>query len=42
MKEKLDPEERILEKLFQQINERILARKDKEHDDKYNYDTYSK
>ena len=39
---KLDPEERVLEELLNQIDERVRARKDKEHDDKNNYDTNSK
>ena len=39
---KLDPEERVLEKLLEQIDERVRARELKEHDDKHNYDTYSK
>ena len=39
---KLDPEERVLEKLLEQIDERVQARELKEHGDKNNYDTYSK
>ena len=39
---KLDPEERVLNELLEQVQERVQARKDKEHDDKFNYDTYSK
>ena len=36
---KLDPEDRVLEKLFK---EEVSKRNDKELDDKYNYDTNSK
>ena len=36
---KLDPEDRVLEKLF---NKEVNKRKDKELDDKYNYDTNAK
>ena len=39
---KLDPEERVLEELLKQLDERVLLRKLKEHGDKNNYDTYSK
>jgi preprotein translocase subunit SecA len=42
MTRKLDPEERVLNELLKQVQERVEARKLKEHDDKYNYDTYSK
>ena len=42
MTRNLDPEERVLDALLKQVQERVQARKDKEHDDKYNYDTYSK
>ena len=42
MNGKLDPEERVLEEMLYQIKERVEARKLKEHDDKHNYDTYSK
>jgi hypothetical protein len=36
---KLDPEDRVLEKLFKK---EVSKRNDKELDDKYNYDTNSK
>ena len=39
---KLDPEERVLEELLKQIDERVQLKELKEHDDKHNYDTYSK
>ena len=39
MTRKLDPEERVLEKLFK---EEIKKRNDKKLDDKFNYDTNSK
>ena len=38
MTSKLDPDERVLEYLYKKIE----AKKNKELDDKYNYDTYSK
>ena len=39
MTRKLDPEDRILEELF---NKEIRKRDDKKQDDKFNYDTSSK
>ena len=39
MTRKLDPDERVLEELFKK---EVSKRKDKQLDDKFNYDTYSK
>ena len=39
MTRKLDPEERVLEKLFKK---EVSKRENKQLDDKFNYDTYSK
>ena len=39
---KLDPEERVLEVLLKENDERVLLKELKEHGDKFNYDTYSK
>ena len=39
MTRKLDPEERVLEELFKK---EVSKRKDKQLDDQFNYDTYSK
>ena len=39
MTRKLDPEERVLEELFKK---EVSKRENKQLDDKFNYDTYSK
>ena len=39
MTRKLDPEERVLEELFKK---EVSKRNNKQLDDKFNYDTYSK
>ena len=39
MTRKLDPEDRVLEKLFKK---EVSKRENKQLDDKFNYDTYSK
>ena len=42
MTDKLDPDERVLEYLDSEERDRVRRQDDKEHDDKHNYDTYSK
>ncbi len=42
MKGKLDPEERVLRHLNAEERDHHRRHDDKEHDDKLNYDTYSK